>query len=373
MKSIFLSATNSLRALIDSCTHPPYPHVRHAYVGNLTLREKIRIVKKYLHKRLLMLFKGQARLYRTNIPTGARVLFIYYGVTNLGDSLMDFSGRVLLKNKARLDLLIDARLADLYREDDVFNHVYTDPAHASRQVYDFIVLNNLNIRTIKEKARYFKMIPYTSIQGYYFGYDYNHIELSYSAFNSMYDLGLDGNALSGYARPYLSDNDSRYLAARDDFNFDARVIAIAVGGREEYRIYRRWQDVLYLMMREPTAFAGCEVVLLGSENGLEDAQRLLDYPLCGLRLRSYVNNLNLIQCRALLSKASVFLASDGGLLHLAHTLAVPTISLFSAHVGPEMRLSKTCPSIAIQSSADVNDIEPQTIFEALKKVIGNPP
>lgn len=365
------SIANSVNKAVNICTQCPYPEVHHADVGILTVTEKIQILKKYFHKYLILLFSGQLGLCKRSIPANARVLFIYHGVTNLGDSLMDFSGRRLLKNSRRfqLDLLIDASLADLYQEDDVFGRIYTNPEDAKKYTYDFIVLNNLNIRTVKAKAKYFKKVPFSSTQGFYFGYDYNHIELSYSAFNSMYRLGFGSDELRNTARPYLNDMDARYVVSEKEFNFDKPVVAIAVGGREEYRIYRRWHEVLTLISNDRSCSDAFDVVLLGSDNGLDDARLLTELQFPGLQVVSIVNKINLIQCRALLSKVKVFLAPDGGLMHLAHTVDVPTISLFSSDVGPEMRLTKACKSTPIQSQSNVNDIDPQQILEELKKII----
>lgn len=120
-----------------------------------------------------------------------------------------------------------------------------------------------------------------------------------------------------YARPYL---------------------AVAPGGGESWgkdAHFKRWPPnhfaELISLFKERMDFEGVLILgsagerELGEEIGKESSVPAIN--LCG--------ELSLGSTAALLEKAALFLANDGGLVHLAHTLHVPLISLFGP-VDPEV-------------------------------------
>ena len=58
-------------------------------------------------------------------------------------------GKMLARE--RVDLLVDPRLAPLFAEDDVFARVISDPEEIDPEAYGYVLLNNLNLRTLRRK------------------------------------------------------------------------------------------------------------------------------------------------------------------------------------------------------------------------------
>jgi len=80
----------------------------------------------------------------------------------------------------------------------------------------------------------------------------------------------------------------------------------------------------------------------------------------------FLNMLDLKQCKAVIDRASVFIGTDGGLMHVAHTTNTATLVLFGKEAS-ELRLTRRDNTIALQANSDVNEIQPVDIAE---KVIG---
>ncbi len=111
----------------------------------------------------------------------------------------------------------------------------------------------------------------------------------------------------------------------------SRFLAVAPGGGESWgkdAPFKRWSPnyfaELISSMKQRTDFEG--ILILGSEGERklgEEIQKDISVPavnLCG--------ELSLGATAALLEKTVLFLANDGGLVHLAHALHVPLISFF---------------------------------------------
>ncbi|MEM5315340.1 glycosyltransferase family 9 protein [Paraburkholderia sp. JHI869] len=78
-------------------------------------------------------------------------------------------------------------------------------------------------------------------------------------------------------------------------------------------------------------------VLIGSDNGLKEANDLTAMPFRNLKLDSLVGKLKIRECYALIGQSKLFVGADGGLLHNAHAAGVPTVALFSDDIEPRTR------------------------------------
>lgn len=355
---------------IRQSVRPPDPQVRHARARPLTRGEELKVVKKYVHRRLILWLGRQTDLIRPQAPANQRVLLCYLGVDNIGDALMDLSGRRLLRGRGwSIDLLIDPPLATLFEGDDVFATVHSDPAAIDPRAYGFVLLHNLNLRSIARKRKWLSRLPFSSIVGYVHGFDYNHIESSYAAFNRVFGLGLSDETVATSARPYLFELETRFvraLEAQRTREEPTQVIAVAVGGREAYRVYASWPEVFRALDRQGEIWSRYLFLLIGSTNGDDAARAVIEQPYRHLRVQSRVGRTDLFQCRALIAQADMFVGADGGLLHLAHTTPCPTVSLFSAAVPSELRLTRGCTSTPLDSTGDVSAIAPEDVAEAIR-------
>ena len=359
--------------VLEAATRLPYPEVAQGWDRALTWREQAQAVKRYLHKRLVLAWTGQSSLIRRQATKGTRVLVAYFGADNIGDALMDMAGRRLLKDSGwEVDLLVDGALAPLFAEDDVFARVFSDPSHIDPDAYGFVLLNNLNLRTLRRKRELLPRTPFCSMVGFFYAIDFNHIELSYFAFNEVFGVGTTVVDLLAQARPYLPERDTRFLGALDTLPMSSDVtptVLIAVGGREAYRTYPHWVELLRRLDRADAPWADWRFILIGSDNGKADAERVCAERFDHIKVESRVGRTDLFQCRALMARADIFIGADGGLMHLAHTTGIPTLSLFSVEVRPCMRLTPACGSTPIHSTGDVSAIEPEEIDQALVRML----
>ncbi len=359
--------------VLEAATRLPYPEVAQGWARPLTWREQAQAVKRYLHKRLVLAWTGQSSLMRRQATRGSRVLVAYFGADNIGDALMDMAGRRLLKGSGwEVDLLVDARLEPLFAEDDVFARVFSDPAQIDPDAYGFVLLNNLNLRTLRRKRELLPRTPFSSMVGFFYAIDFNHIELSYFAFNEVFGVGRPSKDMLAQARPYLPERDTRFLGALDALPVSADApptVLVAVGGREAYRTYPHWLELLRRLDRADAPWAGWRLILIGSDNGKADAESICAERFAHLKVESRVGRTDLFQCRALMARSDIFIGADGGLMHLAHTTGIPTLSLFSIEVRPCMRLTPACRSTPLHSPGDVSAIEPEEIVQALVRMV----
>ena len=142
-------------------------------------------------------------------------------------------------------------------------------------------------------------------------------------------------------------------------------IALAAGGIDPNRTYHRWPEFLDLLERCDTPGMPKEIVVLGSDNGLEIAQQLCATPRRDLRISSQVGKLSFLQTRALVEQSSLFVGADGGLMHVAHTTPTPSVSLFSHREPPYLRLTDACRSIGLQAEGNVDTIAPSQVMDAV--------
>ena len=79
---------------------------------------------KFYRRYLYIVIKGQKNLEVFELlPKHKKILWINISAPSFGDSLMDLSGRILLKEKI-LDLYTDEKNANLYLDDIYFNNIY---------------------------------------------------------------------------------------------------------------------------------------------------------------------------------------------------------------------------------------------------------
>jgi heptosyltransferase-2 len=370
MCALYRSAPAALKRAVDTAVDRsvriPYAGVAHEPEVFLRKTSRAKIVKKYLHKHLLLKWRGQTRLELTNTASLRRLLWIYTGKRNFGDATMDMSGRALLKGRGfEIDLFTLPNLHKLFEEDDVFQNVYSDLQQLSGRPYDAIVMSEFNLPSIKLKARHFRHLPYVCLFQYFYGPDRNQTSFSYAAVNHAFSLGYPAASIVSMSKPYLATNAATRESVRACLP-NTRFLALAVGGLDANRTYRRWSELLELIDQSDEHGMPKHIVLLGSDNGLAIAEALLKQTFSRLTISSWVGQLSLLQSREIAAQASLFVGADGGLMHVAHSTPTPSVSLFSDREPPYLRLTEQCHSIGIQSTGDVDEITPAVIMSAIR-------
>jgi heptosyltransferase-2 len=310
-----------------------------------------------LRRWLLLHVLGQRCRYRTQIPPeAARLLWLHLS-DHVGDSLMRLSSIRLLQGR-QVDLLASAKAAELFEEGGVFQRIYRlnrDDAVAARNRYDLVILDGLQTRPLMAKQRLFRTTPFVT-QNDFFHYcrdDYNLTLFSW--YRMAHLLGRDDEQLEGQARltmecSWVAPGLLRELGIREG------AVGIALGGREAYRIYRAWDQVVRLLLREQP---GLPLVLLGSENGGGLAHKIVaEHP--GATIVNCVDRLSLKESAAVTACCRLLLCADGGLLHVANAVGTPSVGLFAQEFA-DLRYVPADRFRALRSEEDVNDIDPEQI------------
>lgn len=359
----WFAPTRWLDDAVARSTIIPYAGVPHEPDTFLARNGPLKIAKKYLHKRWLLRARGQLRLERAHLDGSQRLLWIY-AKRNFGDATMDLAGRALLKGRGvRVDLLALPALVPLFQEDDIFGRVYGDPAQIDAGRYDAVVLSEYNLPSIRLKTRWFGELPYACLYRYFNGPDRNQIRFSYAGVNDVFSLGLGEAELAALSKPYLASSAATRESVRS--LLPARpFIVLAAGGVDLNRTYHRWPEFVQLLGRCEDARVPRDIVLLGSDNGVQSARELCADAPGTMRVRSLVGELAFLQSREIVAHAALFVGADGGLMHVAHSTATPSVSLFSDREPPYLRLTDACRSIGLQGSGDVDTIAPAQILEA---------
>ena len=343
----------------------PYAEVtQEKYVIN-GMKDFLSIWKKFLHRWLLLLIHKQQNLVCDSVPPNSRVLFLFHGVNNFGDAIMDLSGRKLLNQRKNIDLLIAPEISSLFKDDEVFERIYTDISQLSKCQYDFILMNTLGIRSIKFKARHFKKTPFACISGNLMHVDYNRIQLGFFAINSLFKLNLSTSDLLVLTKPYLPRGSQELRVIKSPILLSNSYVVIALGGIDPQRTYGHWAELLQLLDEDIEFSRKNDILFIGSANAQAMEDSLIKRNWQRLRLHSYVNKVNFLENQNLIAESILFIGADGGLMHLAHTTKIPSVTLFNYKVNPSMRLTAACQSTSIRSNGGVSQIDPKHIYNAI--------
>ena len=376
MRALCRSAPTAVKRTLESAvsrsTRIPYEGVAHEPEVFLRKTSRAKIVKKYLHKYLLLKWHGQTRLELGNAAACKRLLWIYTGKRNFGDATMDMSGRALLKDRGfEIDLFTLPNLYTLFAEDDVFQQVFSDLRNLQGRHYDAILMSEYNLPSIKLKTKHFRHLPFACLFQYFYGPDRNQTCFSHAAINDVFSLGYSAADIVSISKPYLTAKPPTRESVQP-FAPDGRFLALAIGGLDANRTYRHWAELLELIDQADERNVPKQIVLLGSDNGLSMADSLLKLKFGTLKISSCVGKLSLLQSREIVAEASLFVGADGGLMHIAHSTPTPSVSLFSDREPPYLRLTEQCHSIGIQSIGDVDNIAPATIISAIDTQLSQP-
>jgi hypothetical protein len=279
---------------------------------------KFKWLFKYLKRRTYTWIFTRKDLLLEKIPKDTkRILWINLSAPSLGDSLMDLSGRVLLDNY-EVDLLTDPKNSTLYKDDECFNNVFTEAKEIFHQnlsdSYDLFILDSFSPRVLRVMNAVSSNTAFVGMWGYVNGFEVHRTIYSFARI--CYLLGT------------VSFNKKRIIPSLKitssfDFKKDSAkpLIAVVVGAEWEYRRYDKWAEVIGFFIKD------YEIVLVGSKNGLNDAQEIMHrFNNC----QDFVGKCSLIETSQILSTADVVVAADGGLWHVACALGKPTVCLFAA-------------------------------------------
>lgn len=310
-----------------------------------------------LRRWLLVHALGQRRWYRAQIfPSAGRILWLHLS-DHVGDSLMRLSSIRLLQGR-QVDLLASAKATELFEEGGLFQRIYChnrDEAAAARNPYDLVILDALQTKPLMAKHRLFRKTPFVT-QNDFFHYCRDDYNLTLFSWYRMADLlGMGDEKLEGQARLAMECSSVAPGLLRE-LGIREGAVGIALGGREGYRIYRAWGQVVRLLLREQP---GLPLVLLGTEHANPLAQEIVaEHPRAGIV--NCVDRLTLKESAAVTAGCGLLLCADGGLLHVASAVGTPSLGLFAQEFA-DLRYVPADRFRALRSEEDVNTIAPEQI------------
>lgn len=312
-------------------------------------------------RRLVFMASGQEKLELDSLQAaGKRGLWLYFGEGQIGDALMDLAPRSLLQAKGfHMDLLTDPHLARFFQGDPWFAAVTDDVPAAARVSYDFVIVLSHKRRSIRAKCKYFSQLPWASVLEDFTGPNFDRASYATQRLSDLLGLELSATEFFAHARQKLK---TQLAPAGPEEASEqlGKAVALSIGGVDPLRTYSGWLEVIAGLMRHGKN----EFLLVGSGNGVADAQRIEQEFGLLARVHNYVGKCSIAKSHDLLAAARVAVCADGGLMHLAATTRTPLVALFSAAIRPEWRLHKRAGvTFACSTSRDVNDISPQEIVE----------
>ncbi len=314
-------------------------------------------------RRLLLVYAlGENRRYCSRIPKEAKTILWLHMTDHIGDSLMRLSPVQLLTGRT-VDLLADDKATLLFEPGGWFRKVMRlsdEDLRLDDREYDCVILDALHTKPLLAKHRLLKKTPFVS-QNDFFHYcrdDYNLTLCSWARMEHLLNQEVDD--LAGSAR-LVMDSHTAFSRLPAELAIDDDALGIVIGGREEYRIYRHWLQVVELLLsRRPDL----QLVLLGSENGDAPAREILDrFP--DRKIIDCINKYDLARTATVVDKCALVVCADGGLLHVAGAVATPTVCLFAQEY-PAFRYTPSDRFRALRSEQNVNTIEPEAVVREVE-------
>lgn len=311
-----------------------------------------------LKRDILLLITFQLFLKREKLPPKAkRVLYVYLGAQQLGDSIMDLSPRLLwVKAGLQVDMFTHESIKSIYDQDPSFNKILTSTSELS-SCYDHIVLQSYNVKCLKFKWRHFFFNPFVTLYGHYYGPEFNRQEFAEGAWNYLLNTNIDG--LSYRVRPVFN-----LRIAHEEKKRNFAQVVLGIGGVVSWRTYPYWEDVI-----RKTARLAPDInwLLIGSSNGQVVAEKIVKSLHEQKNIVNYVNSMSLNEVFEALQNATLLVAADGGLLHMGRAAQVPIIGLFAGDIHPRMRFASNEIAHVIHANSNVADIKPEIIAFSIDK------
>jgi heptosyltransferase-2 len=297
---------------------------------------------------------GQRKFKHDRFPAAARkVLWCYFGESQLGDALMDLAPRsLLLELGFEVDLFTIPALAAVFQGDPWLRRVGSQASDFIGAQYQCAIVLSNKRRPLQPKMRSFPRLPWVSVHENFTGPNFHR-----GLFAAQRLADLAGQALS----PTKIDHHGRQKLGPiqpEHSPVEPGAIALAVGGVHDSRTYAHWETVMRVLL----AAGRRRFVLVGSDNARTQAQALAQVLSGSAEVIDLTGRLTLPETRAVLDAAAVTVCPDGGLMHLALTTRSPIVPLFAARIAPEWRMPGDCTYTALRSVTDrVSDISPQEV------------
>jgi hypothetical protein len=289
-------------------------------------------------------------------PQHKRILWIQWVDAYLGDSLMDLSSRVLLADK-RVDLLTKKYTANIYKDDDVFDRIFTNSSQCNPDDYDLLIIDSYRERSIRSFIGILSHIPHVSLYGYYNVDDFNRLYFSFYRINQLLLYPHNKQYIDDIARPLLPIT-SLDKSIVEGFGLTGSFITVVVGGAWKERTFHYWADVIKGILSKNIVE---KVVLVGASDAKEESVSICkQYP---NNVVSFVGGCTFNQTAQVINKSIMLICADGGLMHAANAVKTPILGLFH-ELDPSVRFIKSNRSFGLTDKWCIDNI---SIKEIVRK------
>jgi ADP-heptose:LPS heptosyltransferase len=318
---------------------------------------------RHFRKAMQFHISGQRKYLCQRIPDGCKnVLWIYEGIPQIGDALMDLAPRSLIQERGIVcDLLIDAHLAEVFQLDPWFNQIATHPTQLTGRAYDLIILQSNKRRSMLKKIRHFNSHSWLSMHGFYTGPEFHRARFATQRLIDAFGVSISDSNFELHAQQKLHPLERRQSEPRLNLK-----VALALGGVDHFRVFKYWFELAHILSENYKI----EVTLLGSSNASSDASKFARLWNTKTTIVNLVGKTSIIECRNSIAEQDLLVTCDGGLMHLAVTTPVRMVALFNNKVSPAWRLPTNRQHASIRSETqDVSDIPIKKILETIRSIL----
>jgi heptosyltransferase-2 len=303
---------------------------------------------------MYILFKGQKKLEIFKIaPNHQKILWINISAPSLGDSLMDLSSRVMLKNR-EIDLFTDLKNAHLYLDDKYLRKIYTNSEDVRLIKYDLVILDSYSTRSMKMKVSISPNIKYVGLFGFFNGPEVNRTLFSFHQMNHLLAYPKSEEEINKISNNIITISNKDKKIVREII--PKIYITIVVGGEWKYKIYKKWGDLIEEII---SGNEKINIVLIGSKNAQNESKELLER-FDSDQFFNLVSKLSFNQTAEVIKQSQVVICCDGGLMHAATAVGASIIAIL-ARLSPEM-LFANANSLSLFDNKDVNNINVEDIL-----------
>ena len=286
-----------------------------------------------------------------------KILWVQWVDSYLGDSLMDLSGRVLIKDK-KIDLLTKPSVASIYQNDPIFHHIFTQP-EACDGDYDLLMISSYRQRELSIVKNRFGNLPHVSLYGYYNVDDFNRLYFSFYRLNQLTGGQYNQQQIASTAKPLLPITKQDQTIV-EDYHLPENFIVIAIGGANPERTFNHWDQVVDRLLEEKITKY---IVLVGSNNA--QGMSALIAKMHPNQVVNRVEQCSFNQSAQIIKKSRLLVCADGGLLHAANAVQTPVVALFY-YIDPMVRLIQANPSQALLDKENINHIKIDDIIKRIR-------
>lgn len=289
-----------------------------------------------------------------------KILWVQWVDSYLGDSLMDLSSRILLKDR-EIDLLTKEYVLNIYQDDDIFKNIFTSPRQCSSKNYDLIIIDSYRQRSLKIITKYFSTLPHVTLFGYYNVDDFNRLYFSFYRINQLLGNLFDYEHIQKIARPSLTITDSDKLLV-NNFHLPDKFITITIGGASKERTFLKWNELVSSLLQQKIVD---HIVLIGSIDAYKYADLIAkNHP---DNVINMTGKCSFKQSARIIQKSKALICADGGLLHAANAVNTPVVGLFY-YIDPLTRLITSNQSIGLVDKKNINHISIQSVVDCFNKI-----